>query len=174
MVLVGVVALTFSVALAACGSGGSGKAKTPTVTTPPTTVAPRTTRLNVNLVITGDQPATIQGAKGTCSLPATGQRNTYAVVAVDYPQLGNLGSVRIWGPTALPNQSPIPPTVKVYINSLGFISAFANRGITVSADGQSVDVDTDLYGAPAGSFADSLLGPTWTLHGHITGSIRCT
>ena len=173
--LIGVVALTFSVGLTACSSGSSKTATTTTtVTTPPATAAPRTTGMTVNLTITGSQPATIQGTKGICSFPSTGQPNTYLVSAADYPQLGNLGSVRVFGSTALPNQPPIGPAVKLYINSLGFISAIANGGISVSTDGHQVDLDTALYGAPSGSFADQLLDPTWTLRGHITGTIRCT
>jgi hypothetical protein len=174
VVLVGAAVLALGVGLSACDSGGGNKAgKKAAVATPPTTAPPTLTGMNVNLVVTGDQPATIQGSKGTCRFPATGLPNTYQVVAADYPQLGSLGSIGVWGPTAIGAAPPIPPTVKMYRNTLGFMSAVANGGITVSADGRRVDVDTDLYGASGGSVDGSLVDPTWTLHGHITGSIRC-
>jgi hypothetical protein len=177
MALAGLVVLTLGAGLSACSSSGDGKAKKPTVTTPPPTAAPSLTGMNVDLVITGASPATVQGSKGACAFSSTGLANNYVVSGADYPQLGALGSIRFWGPTVIPNSSPVPPTIKLYINTIGFISSSAassRGGLTVSADGRRIDVDTDLYGAPGGSFAGSLVDPTWTLLNHIKGSITCT
>lgn len=175
MVLVGILALTFSVGLTACDSGGGKKA---VKVTPPATPAPPTSRpATVDLTISSDVPylaMPVKGTQGTCYFREGGLAPSYVLDAFQYPQLGAGGGIKVYGTTLVADGRTVPPNVKAFVKGIGLLSSASGRGVTISSDAHTVQLDADLTGGVGGSAATSVDDPTDTLKIHIAGSIRCT
>jgi hypothetical protein len=159
--------------LGACSSSGSSKSSTTNAggsTAAATggatgnTVKPPNGALavNVDLVFTGDKPATIKGTKGRCDIP-TDERlsSAYEFSYEDYPQLGSHGDVSVTGPQN--TQLKLGPGVKAIINGSGFLDH--GTGITVSADRKSVTLDADIGGQTSSGRR---------INEHVAGHITCS
>jgi hypothetical protein len=159
--------------LGACSSSGSAKASTTNAggsTTGPTrgatgnTVKPpnRAPAVNVDLVFTGDKPATIKGTKGRCSIPTDERLSSgYEFSYEDYPQLGLHGDVSVTGPQN--TQLKLGPSLKAIINGSGYLDT--GTGITVSADRKSVTLDADIGGMTSSG---------QQINEHVRGHITCS
>src|SRR5690242_20128421 len=101
----GVVAALLLVS--ACSSGGSSTTATTRRPRTTTTTRPDVTGVQVNLTLTGDRTATIQGTKGTCTIPAFGAPS-YEFTGKDYPTLGPKGSLTITGPVVVNGTVGVP------------------------------------------------------------------
>lgn len=175
-VVTGVVAA--SVIVAGCGSD-NGSAAPNTRATTTTTPGPRITDVEVNLSLTGDRTATVQGTKGKCTIPRFGAP-TYDFAGKDYPSLGPEGSISIAGPVTVANGSgSVPANVKVTLttadpaNDVGFLSDVNGTGISLSRNDLVVMLDAPLTGGLGGAEDINLLDPENSLSARLTGSIRC-
>jgi hypothetical protein len=163
--------LVSTVVVAACDSGGSSTTPQTRRNTPTSTVQ-KVEGVSVNLMLTGDRTATIVGTRGSCTIPRFAPP-TYVFNGSDYPTLGPSGSLRVVGPVVVNGTVGVPSAVKVNIDEVGFLSANGS-GITLSPNHQMVKIDTDLTGGLGGAEDINLNSPDNSLHGHITGTIRCT
>ncbi len=112
--------------------------------------------VTVNLVVTGNHPATIQGTKGTCNRGATS--GMYFFEAKDYPSLGTNGVFQVsYNPGASGTETK---AIKAVIDGKGALEFSTQPGVTItfSADHKHVDIDSDLK-------------PDL---GHVKGTIDCS
>ncbi len=152
--------------LAACGSSSSSGVKT---TDPKPTSSSSTnstpsgspggssasgTVKAVDVTITGDKTATIQGTKGGCQ---TGSKPRYLIQSQDYPALGSPAHLEITGAPSGITLTDLE-AARVYHDQNG-------TGITISSDHKKVTLDAALS---AVSLAN---GATYTAH--LTGTITC-
>lgn len=151
---------------AGCGSKsstktsvGSGAGATSTTAKPASAAAGSVK--SVDLVMTGQDPATVKGTKGTCSIRPT--QTGYDFESDAYPSLGTPGAISI-----IRMGSSGTAELKILINGNYLFDMSRGQGITISSDNKHVDVDVDLTrGSVAGSGAPS------TMSGHLKGTIDC-
>jgi hypothetical protein len=159
------------IVVAGCSSSGSSKAADTSPTT--TTAAGNTTAGNtagsgsgtvsVDIVITGERPATIKGTKGQCSLPSNETSPAgYNFSGSDYPSLGAGGNFGVTGPQKGP--PAFPSSIKVLINGGGYLDT-DGHGITISADRKKVTINADIGG---------LTSSGTTVHELVKGTITCS
>jgi hypothetical protein len=165
-----------AIVMAGCSSSGSsGKAANGSVQTT-TSVAGSTGSgstagsgsgtVSVDLVITGDKPATIKGSKGRCSLPSNSSSSSgYDFSGSDYPSLGPGGDFSVTGPqqATAGGQLAFKSSIKALISGSGFL-ATNGRGITVSADRKKVTINADIGGTSSSGT---------TVHELVKGTISC-
>jgi hypothetical protein len=153
---------------AGCGSKSSAKtsagagagAGATSTTVKPSSAAAGSVK-SVDLVMTGQDPATVKGTKGRCSIGAT--QAGYDFGSDDYPSLGTQAGISI-----LRMSSSGTPQLKILINGNYLFDMSNGQGIKISADNKHVDVDLDLtHGSVAGS------GQPSTTSGHLKGTIDC-
>ncbi len=136
---------------------------------PATSAAPATSgsgKVSVDLVITGDRPATIKGTKGRCIISSSDPLSSgYDFEAADYPSLGANGSFSAEGGQQRTDGSRSFAVVKASFNGGDFLTFDSSgSGITISANGKNATLDMDLDGGDA----------TGTrLAGHVSGTITC-
>jgi hypothetical protein len=159
------------------GSAGSTTGPAAGSTTRSTAPAPAagadrgTGGVTVDLVITGDRPATIKGTKGRCDIPADpGVSSIYEFTGADYPELGAGGDFSVAGPQRPtdPEGLTLEASIKALVGDGGFLDN-GGTGIDVSADRTSVTLDADLGGSTGGTVDK----PGTPLHDHVTGTIAC-
>jgi hypothetical protein len=160
-----------AIVMAGCSSSGSSKAAdtSPTTTSAAggntTTAAgagPATGSVSVDLVITGQKPATIKGTKGRCSLPSNPSSSSgYDFSGSDYPSLGPGGDFNVAGPQKGP--PAFPSSIKALINGEGYLDT-DGHGITISADSKKVTINADIGGR---------LTSGTTVHELVKGTITC-
>jgi hypothetical protein len=158
-------------AVAACDSGGKGSTSASTIlpATTATTARPTTQPLTGNVQITGDATVSLPAATGECRQPRGGLPKEFVVTSA---ALGPSGNVTAFGETEVPDRPPLAPNVKIYVNGMGLLSPVSGTGVTVAADQQSVELDTDLTGG-TGNSANGAQITTRFLKAHITGRLRC-
>jgi hypothetical protein len=117
--------------------------------------------ITVDVTITGDHTATLEGTKGQCS---TSTANTLSIVlsGSDYPDLGPNGAFSLMGEQTFSNGNVVPPNFKLIIGNAGFLSGL-DSGMVVSSDNKTVTLDSDVVGRTAGA----------VMHIHIMGMIIC-
>jgi hypothetical protein len=157
---------------AGCSSSGGSKPATSTSTST-TTTKPKATDAVFNVVITGDRPATITGAKGSCSIDGDSAPQ-YSLSSTDYPALGPSGELSVTGKTVVPGSDPVPASLKLVVADAGFLAPSTGAGITIKPNQKVVMLDTDLSGGVSGENDANINDPDNSLHGHITGSITCS
>jgi hypothetical protein len=160
--------------MAGCSSSGSSKAAD---TSPTTTTAAGNTgagstagsgsgTVAVDLVITGDKPATIKGSKGRCSLPSNQTIGAgYDFSGSDYPSLGAGGDFSVAGPqqATAAGQIALPSNIKALIKGSGYLDT-DGHGITISADRKKVTINADIGGMTSSGT---------TIHELVKGTITC-
>jgi hypothetical protein len=163
-------AIVFGITVVGCSSGSSSKSS-PTskpgssaTTAGGSSAAP--TGVKVDLVITGDKPATIKGTKGRCRISNPAMVG-YDFSGADYPALGATGDLSINGPQQNTNGFQEPSNLKLVMPDSGFLDTDGS-GITISADGKHVTLDAAIGGGTGDPSA------TNTLTDHITGTITCS
>jgi hypothetical protein len=166
----GIVAAMMVIGACSSGGGGTSDTRKPGTTT---TTAPAITGVQVNLTITGDRTATIQGTKGSCSIPPFGSA-TYAFGGADYPSLGANGSLSVAGPLEVNGSTGVPASVKVVIGDVGLLSPANGSGITISNNERVVMINTPISGGTGQSEDINLTGPEASVHAQLVGTIRCT
>jgi hypothetical protein len=133
-----------------------------------TTAAPAPSasgKVSVDLVITGDRPATIKGTKGRCIISSSDPlSSSYDFTAADYPSLGADGGFGAAGGSPLTGGGHTFPSVKAIIGGAQF-GDIDGSGITLAANGKSATLDTDLGGGDATGAR---------LTGHVSGTITCS
>ena len=160
------------IVMASCSSSGSSKAADTSPTT--TTVAGGNTTsgagsangtVSVDLVITGDKPATIKGTKGRCSLPSDPSLGAgYEFSGSDYPSLGAGGDFSVAGPQQkTATQIGVAASIKAIIKGSGYLST-GGHGITISADRKKVTLNVDIGGITSSGT---------TIHELVKGTITC-
>jgi hypothetical protein len=115
--------------------------------------------ITVDVAISGDHTATLEGTKGQCNTA-----NTLSIVlsVSDYPDLGPNGAFSIMGEQTFSNENVVPPNFKLIIGNAGFLSGL-DSGVVVSSDNKTVTLDSDVVGRTAGA----------VMHIHIMGMIIC-
>lgn len=154
----------------ACSSNG-GSSTPNTRENPNPASKTRVMDADVDLTLTGDRSAVVQGSKGTCTIPPFAAP-TYDVTGAEYPSLGAGGSISIAGAVTVANGS-VPANVKVTIDDVGFLSE-NGTGISLSRNNLVVTLDAPLTGGLGGAEDINLLDPENTLSARLTGTIRCT
>jgi hypothetical protein len=157
----------------ACSSGGNSTSASTRRSGTRTPSEPRVTGVQVNLTVTGDRTAVIQGSKGTCSIPPFGAP-TYTFNGKDYPTLGKNGSVSIAGPLIINGGAGVPASAKVIVDDVGLLSPANGSGISLSKNELVVMVNAPISGGTGDSADNNLDAPSATVHAQLTGSIRCT
>jgi hypothetical protein len=164
--------LAVGAVMAGC-SGGDGSATPETRPATTTTTEPKVTRVEVDLLVSGDRVAAVKGTKGTCNIPRFGAPS-YEFTGVSYPDLGTDGSLKVFGPVVVGETVGLPATAQVTIGDVGLVSPSSGTGITVSENMRVVTIDAALRGGPGGAEDINLASPDNSLSGRITGTIRCT
>jgi hypothetical protein len=164
--------LAVGVVLAGCDSG-SGSATPDTRRTTTTTTRPKVTGVEVDLLVSGDRIAAVKGTKGTCNIPRFGAPN-YDFAGADYPDLGPSGSLMVVGPVIVGETVGVPASAGVTIGDVGLVTPSSGAGITLSKNMRVVTIDAELTGGPGGAEDINLNSPDNSLHGRLTGTIRCT
>jgi hypothetical protein len=165
------------VLLAGGCNSDDGSAAPDTRPTTTTTSGPRVTGVAVDITITGDRTATVQGTKGKCTIPEFGAP-TYEFSGADYPSLGAGGSISIAGPVSVANGT-VPANAKVTITGadpstdVGFLSTPEGTGITLTRNQLVVMLDAPLTGGLGGAEDISLNPAENDLSARMSGSIRC-
>jgi hypothetical protein len=123
----------------------------------------------VDLVLTGQDPATIQGNKGSCtvgSLPGGLQSVGFDFGAGDYPSLGDGGYFSIEGVYQDSNTSRPADIYKTVVNGHSLMNTNApGTGVTTSNNGLHVALDADL--GVTDHFGQRIKT------GHVTGTMDC-
>jgi hypothetical protein len=169
----GVLAALLLVGACSSGGGSSTTASTRRAGTTTTTNAD-ISGVQVNLTLTGDRTATIQGAKGTCTIPGDGAAPTYEFDGKDYPALGTHGSVVITGPLVVNGTAAIPPSAKVILDDVGLVSPTDGAGITLANSNRTVMVNVPVSGGVGQSADNNFDDPSNSVKAMLAGSIRCT
>jgi hypothetical protein len=121
-------------------------------------------KVAVDLVITGDRPATIHGTKGRCVISTSDPlSSSYDFTTADYPSLGATGGFGAEGGQLLSGNRGYP-SIKASIGG-GDFSFQGPTGITLSANGKTATFDADLDGGDATGAH---------LSGHVTGTVTCS
>lgn len=157
----------------ACSSGGGSSTPSTRRSGTTTTTRPEVTGVQVNLTLTGDRTATIQGTKGSCTIPAFGAPS-YEFTGKDYPTLGSKGSLTISGPVEVNGTVAVPASAKVLLADVGLTSPTDGSGISLTNNNMTVTVDTQVGGGTGQSEDINLDNPSNTVTAQLTGSIRCT
>ena len=164
-----------AIVMAGCSSSGSsakaanGKSTTTAAGSHTTTTAgagSANSTVSVDLVITGDKPATIKGSKGRCSLPSNSSLSSgYDFSGSDYPSLGAGGNFNVTGPqqATAGGQLAFKSSIKALINGAGFLDT-DGHGITISADRKKVTINADIGGMTSSGT---------TIHELVKGTITC-
>ncbi len=165
----------------ACGSGG-GSSKAGSGSTSSTSAggsaggSSGSGTVKVDLTITGQDPVTIKGTKGHCSVShdSSGRASNgdYSFVAADYPGLGPNGFFDVSSPAQIVNGGTAPAALKVVINGHQiYHSGTQGQGLTFANDLKKVTLNSDL--ARGVSLDQIVPGTPNPVTGHVTGTIVC-
>ncbi len=170
----GVVGSVVVVGVFLAGCSSDGGSSTPDTTRPtPTSTIPEVTGVSVDLLVSGDRVAAVKGSRGTCTIPPFGAPS-YDFDGSDYPDLGPEGELSVVGPVIVNGVVGVPASVQATIGEVGLVSSRTGAGIRLSQNMRVVTIDAELSGGLGGAEDINPNPPDNSLHGRITGTIRCT